>query len=339
MRPQHEKPTSEQPPKLIDNFGRVMNYLRLAVTDRCNLRCVYCMPEKGIDWIPREEILTYEEMYRVVRLFVEMGVTKVRLTGGEPFLRKGLMDFIAWIGELPHLKRIHVTTNGVLTAPFVPRLKEIGIGSINLSLDTLRPDRFFQIARRNAFHAVMETFHRILEYEIPLKVNMVVYEGLNEDEIVPIAQLAENHPIEVRFIEQMPFNGNGGFRHIRFSWKKILETLESAFPGMERVGDHASTATLFRVPGFRGRLGIIGGYSRVFCDSCSRIRVTPRGMMKTCLYDNGVLDLKRLMRSGASDEQIKQAIREKILDRAENGFEAEKRVRRVNADSMATIGG
>lgn len=339
MRPQYGKPASEASPKLIDNFGRVMNYLRLAVTDRCNLRCVYCMPEKGIDWIPRQEILTYEEMYRVVRLFVEMGVTKVRLTGGEPFLRKGLIDFITWIGELPGLKRIHVTTNGVLTAPFVPRLKEIGIGSINLSLDTLRPDRFFQIARRNAFHEVMETFHCILEYEIPLKVNMVVYEGLNEDEIIPLARLAETHSIEVRFIEQMPFNGNGGFRHIRFSWKKILQTLESAFPGMERVVDPSSTAALFRVPGFRGRLGIIGGYSRVFCDSCSRIRVTPRGMMKTCLYDNGVLDLKQLMRSGASDAQIQQAIREKILDRAENGFEAEKRARRMNADSMATIGG
>ncbi len=335
----HNKTPDSPPPKLIDNFGREMNYLRLAVTDRCNLRCVYCMPEKGIDWIPREAILTYEEMHRLVRLFVELGVTKVRLTGGEPFLRKNLVEFLARIRQLPGLRHIHVTTNGVLTAPHVPRLKEIGITSINLSLDTLRPERFFRIARRNEFGAVMETFHRILEYGIPLKLNMVVYEGLNEDEIVPIARLAEKYPVEVRFIEQMPFNGNGGFRRIRFSWKTILETLKTAFPGMEPLAPGHSTAAVYRVAGFRGRLGIIGGYSRVFCETCSRIRVTPRGVMKTCLYDNGVLDLKRLMRAGASDRVIQQAIRETILHRAANGFEAEKRAPRIHSDSMATIGG
>lgn len=326
-------------PPLVDSFDRRMNYLRLAVTDRCNLRCHYCMPVKGLDWIPRPQIMTYEEMHRLVKLFVEMGVEKLRLTGGEPFLRTDLIHFLREITALPGLTSVHITTNGVLTAPFVPALKEMGIAGLNLSLDTLNRERFRAIAHRDAFSSVLKTFHCIREYEIPLKINMVVMEGINTDEIIPISRLAENNPIEVRFIEQMPFNGNGGLGKTRWNWEAILQVLKTHYPTLRGINQKDSTARVYRIPGFVGTLGIIGGYSRIFCSTCSRIRVTPRGLLKTCLYDRGVLNVKEMMRQGKDDASIQQAIRQQVLRRAENGFEAEKRSREAQSVSMATIGG
>ena len=331
---------------LIDTFGRVHNNLRISVTDRCNIRCFYCMPEEGIDYLPRKELLTYEEMERIVQLFASLGIDKVRITGGEPFLRKGMMEFLERLSQTEGLKKLNITTNGTLTAGLVPDLKRIGITSVNLSLDSLDPAHFFQITRRDSFPQVMQTFEALLENGIPTKINTVVMAGRNIEDIVPMAELAREHPVGVRFIEEMPFNGSGsnsGSGNMgTWDYPKILDHLRRHFPGLQKIKDAPnSTSFNYRIPGFRGTVGIIAAYSRLFCGSCNRIRLTPQGMLKTCLYDDGVFNLRDLIRAGASNEQLADTLLNALGNRAKDGFEAERR-RNFGlpvSESMATIGG
>jgi cyclic pyranopterin phosphate synthase len=314
---------------LYDNHGRQINYVRLAVTDRCNLRCFYCMPEEGITYIDKHELLSYEEMIRLVQLLVDMGIDKVRITGGEPFVRRDMMDFLRHIGQIPGLRQINITTNGTTTAPLVPELKAIGIKSVNLSMDTLDPDRFFAITRRNVFKEVMNTFHALLEHGIKTKINAVVMDGKNIDDLIPMAELTKDYPVSVRFIEEMPFNGEGShYATLEWNHRRILEHLRGAFPN-------------FQVPGFKGDIGIIAAYSRTFCGTCNRIRVTPQGGLKTCLYDTGVFNVRDLMREGATDAQIRDTFLVALGNRAKDGWEAEKN-RNFGlpvSESMSTIGG
>jgi cyclic pyranopterin phosphate synthase len=329
-------------PNLYDNHGRLINYLRLAVTDRCNLRCFYCMPEEGIEYVPRQELMTYEEMLRIVRLLSGMGIEKLRITGGEPFVRRDMMDFLGEISRLDQLRQIHITTNGTLTAPLVPALKKLGIRSVNLSLDTLDSERFFQITRRDEFDQVMSTLEQLLEHRIPTKINAVVMQGKNDTDLLPLALLTKDLPVGVRFIEEMPFNGAGAhYDKLWWSHRRILDVLQAHFPGLEKMPDPPfSTSANYRVPGHKGSLGIIAAYSRTFCGTCNRLRLTPQGMLKTCLYDEGVFNIKNLLRAGASDEQVRSAFLDALGHRAKDGFEAEQR--RFGApvtESMATIGG
>ena len=328
---------------LYDNHGRPITYLRLAVTDRCNLRCFYCMPAEGIDYVPRKELMSYEEMERTVRLFAGLGIDKVRITGGEPFLRKGMFGFLERLSQIEGLKKLNITTNGTLTAGLVPELKRIGIGTVNLSLDSLDPQRFADITRRDTFPQVMDTFHQLLAHGITTKINTVVMAGRNIDDIVPMAELAREHPVGIRFIEEMPFNGSGsGDSFGLWDFPKILEHLRQHFPGIEKIEDEPhSTSFNYKIPGFRGEVGIIAAYSRLFCGSCNRIRLRPQGTLKTCLYDHGVFNLRDLMRSGASDGQLTDALKAAIGRRAKDGFEAEKRrgFGLPVSESMATIGG
>jgi cyclic pyranopterin phosphate synthase len=301
------------------------------------------MPEEGIEYVPRQELMTYEEMLRIVRLVVKMGVEKLRITGGEPFVRKDMMDFLFAISRLEGLRQIHITTNGTLTAPLVPELKKIGIRSVNLSLDTLDRERFFQITRRDEFGNVMSTLEQLLLHGISTKINAVVMEGKNDDELVSLAQLTKDDPVGVRFIEEMPFNGEGAhYQRLWWNHRRILETLKNTFPTLEKIPDPPySTSYNYQIPGYRGTIGIIAAYSRTFCGTCNRLRLTPQGVLKTCLYDDGVFNIKNLLREGASDEQAQQAILEATNHRAKDGFEAEKR-RNFGlpvSESMATIGG
>ena len=328
---------------LYDNHGRPINYVRLAVTDRCNLRCFYCMPEEGIQYMPRQELLTYEEMERLMHLFCSLGIKKIRITGGEPFLRKGMLEFMERLSQIPGLEQLHVTTNGTLTKDIVPELKRIGIQSVNLSLDSLDPERFFEITRRRSFDAVMETFEQLLAYDIPTKINTVVMVGRNIDDIIPLVNLAKHHPVGVRFIEEMPFNG--GTEHAGeniWDYRQILDHIRATYPQLEKLQDPKhSTSLNYQIPGFQGTIGVIAAYSRLFCGSCNRIRLTPQGMLKTCLYDDGVFNLKNLIRQGGDDEHLKTALLEALGNRAKNGFEAEQR-RQFGfpaSESMATIGG
>lgn len=328
---------------IYDNHGRPLNYLRLAVTDRCNLRCFYCMPAEGIKYLPKKELLTFEEIERLVSMMAAMGISKVRLTGGEPFVRNDLMQLIRRIVEIPGIRDLHITTNGILTAPHIPELKRLGIASVNLSLDTLNRERFKQITLRDEFDNTFKTLNLLLEHNIPVKINAVVMEGKNTEDILPMIELTKEHPVSVRFIEEMPFNGEGShYPKLTWTYNKILEHIRSQHPGIEKIRDDAhSTSYNYRIPGYAGDVGVIAAFSRTFCGTCNRIRVTAQGILKTCLYDNGVMNIRDLMRSGANNEEVRSKLIAAFNQRAANGFEAEQK--RTNHqqvhESMSTIGG
>ncbi len=327
---------------LYDNHGRIVNYLRLAVTDRCNLRCFYCMPEEGIRYVPKHDLLSYEEMLRIVSLLAAMGISKVRITGGEPFVRKDMLYFLKSLTQIRGIDAVHITTNGTLTAPLIPDLQAIGIRSVNLSLDTLDRERFFCITRRDVFDDVMASFDALVSTAIPLKLNMVVMDGMNTEDILPMAVLARDHAVGVRYIEEMPFNGSGA-RSAGITWdhRRILATLRESYPEIERLADPPhSTSMNYRIPGFRGTVGIIAAYSRTFCGTCNRLRITPTGLLKTCLYDAGVFNVRDLLRQGANDAEVRTAFLDALSHRAKDGYEAESHLRSIPVtESMATIGG
>ncbi len=300
------------------------------------------MPAEGIHYLPQKELLTYEEIVRLVSLLHTLGIRKVRLTGGEPFVRTDLMKLINRLAEIPGLE-LHLTTNGVLTAPHLPALKNAGIASVNLSLDTLDAARFMQITRRDEFANTMATLHGLLELGIPVKINAVVMDGKNTDDIIPLVELTKHHAVDVRFIEEMPFNG--GDRHytqLPWTYTRIVEHVRAHYPLLHKVNDpENTTAYHYAIPGHEGRVGVIAAYSRTFCGTCNRIRVTAQGGLKTCLYDNGVLDIKALIRTGASDDVLRGELLRVFRQRPKDGFEAEaQRAGHEPAhESMSTIGG
>ncbi|MCC6279693.1 MAG: GTP 3',8-cyclase MoaA [Saprospiraceae bacterium] len=327
---------------LLDNHNRPINYLRLAVTDRCNLRCHYCMPEHGLQWLSRADLLSYEEMLRLCRILIGLGINKVRITGGEPFVRKDLMKFLTELSRIEGLQQINLTTNGVVTAPLVPELKKIGIRSVNLSLDTLDRERFFQITRRDELPQVMATMDALLQHDIVVKINAVVMDGQNTDDIVPLAKMTKDLPVDVRFIEEMPFNGGDHFNaRPLWDYTRILDTLRQEWPDLEKIPDPPfSTSMNYQIPGHAGTVGIIAAWSRTFCGTCNRIRVTPQGVLKTCLYDHGVLNLRDLMREGLCDAALTDHLLLAFNHRHKNGWDAEEARRGVPVEeSMATIGG
>lgn len=324
---------------LLDNHQRPIHYVRLAVTDRCNLRCFYCMPEEGINFLPKPHLLSFEEMLRLLRIMAEMGIRKVRITGGEPLVRKELPMFLEELVQIPGIEEVHMTTNGVLTAPLVPRLKEMGIKSINLSLDTLDRERFKEMTRRDELPKVLETLDALLEHAIPTKINAVILKGRNDQDILPMVEMTQKLPVSVRFIEEMPFNGKGdndGFLSFLDMERKIREQ----YPGLEKLPDPPnSTSYNYKIPGFEGNIGLIAAFSRTFCGTCNRIRITPTGTLKTCLYDDGVLNIRDLLRKETDNPIIKENLLYAFKNRPKNGFEAEKNRAYKVKESMTTIGG
>jgi len=301
------------------------------------------MPEEGLDWLSRTELMSYEEMLRMCQLMVQMGIEKIRITGGEPFVRKDIMQLLSRIADIDGLKDITITTNGVLTAPHISDLKALGVKSINLSLDTLDAGRFFAITRRDEFAAVMNTLDELLKHDFEVKINAVVMDGKNTQDIAPMVALTKDLPVSVRFIEEMPFNGEShNYTGLKWDYLRILDEIKVHHPTIKKLDDEAySTSYNYQISGHKGTIGIIAAYSRTFCGTCNRIRVTPQGALKNCLYDDGVLNIKDLMRTGASDEQIKQELLKAFNHRPLDGWEAE-RLRREQAgihESMATIGG
>jgi cyclic pyranopterin phosphate synthase len=326
---------------IYDNHGRLINYLRLAVTDRCNLRCFYCMPQDGLDWLPKKELMSYEEMLRICSLLAGIGIEKVRITGGEPFVRKDLIFFLESLVRIKGIKEVSLTTNGILTAGYIPQLKRLGIHSVNLSIDTLDRNRFFSITRRDELPRVLNTLDRLLSHEMDVKLNAVVMEGKNTEDIIPLVRLTKHLPVSVRFIEEMPFNGDGHqpsgiiWNHIR-----ILEKIKEHFPRIQKKKDPPfSTSVNYEIPEHKGTVGIIAAYTRSFCGTCNRIRITPQGILKTCLYDNGVLNINDLLRDGFTDKEIGRSILRSFNRRASNGWEAEKNLINSSHPSMAAIGG
>jgi molybdenum cofactor biosynthesis protein A len=328
---------------LTDNHGRKLNYMRLAVTDRCNLRCFYCMPEDGLNWLSRTELMSYEEMLRASKMLVKMGIEKIRITGGEPFVRKDIMQLLTGLSKIDGLKELSMTTNGVLTAPHVAEMKALGIKSVNLSLDTLDANRFFTITRRDEFANVMHTLDELLKHDIEVKINAVVMDGKNTQDILPMVELTKDLPVSVRFIEEMPFNGDGhAYGGLKWDYVRILNEIESRYPTIKKLADPAySTSYNYQIPGHKGTVGIIAAYSRTFCGTCNRIRITPEGTLKNCLYDDGVLNIKDLMRSDLDDAALEQNLLNAFNHRPADGWEAERlRIEQTGVhESMATIGG
>jgi cyclic pyranopterin phosphate synthase len=301
------------------------------------------MPEEGIHYLPKKELLTFEEIIRLVTIAAELGISKLRLTGGEPFVRNDLMQLIRKLVTIPGINDLHLTTNGILTEPHIPELKSLGIASVNLSLDTLDKERFKAITRRDEFDQTMRTLKSLLAHQIPLKINTVVMDGKNTMDIAPLAALTRDEDIAVRFIEEMPFNGDArSTPTLVWNHKRIHDHLLQHFPGMYKVSDpENSTAFHYQIPGHRGQVGIIAAWTRTFCGTCNRIRVTAQGVLKTCLYDSGVLNIKNLLRSGVDDEGIKEHLLSAFNHRPRNGFEAEanRDNREISYESMSTIGG
>ena len=301
------------------------------------------MPEEGIHYLPKKELLTFEEIIRLVSVMATMGISKVRLTGGEPFVRNDLMQLIRSMVEIPGIKDLHLTTNGILTAPHIPELKRLGIASVNFSLDTLNKERFKIITRRDEFDNTIRTLNLLLEHGIPVKINAVVMDGKNIDDLIPLAQLTREKNLSVRFIEEMPFNG--GEKHgeqLIWNHRRIHAHLHTAFPDMYKISDpENSTAFHYKIPGHEGTIGIIAAFTRTFCGTCNRIRVTAQGTLKTCLYDHGVLDIKTLLRSGITDEALQNHLLKAFSQRPKDGFEAEatRKDHQSAFESMSTIGG
>ena len=326
---------------LIDNFGRQISYVRLAVTDRCNLRCQYCMPAQGIDIVPRKELLTYKEMYRIIRVLTELGVNKVRLTGGEPFARKDFMSFLEMLSYNDLLDTINITTNGALVSKHIKNLERLEkIKTINLSLDSLHVDKFAKITRRDVFPEVYKTFELLEKSRLNLKLNVVVQSGFNTDEIIDFVALTKEKNIAVRFIEEMPFNGKGQ-RNTQEVWNynKILNEIQSNYNVTQLISEKSSTSRNFSVEGHIGTVGIIPAFTRTICNDCNRIRVTSTGTFKNCLFDDGVFNLRDFIRNGASNEDLKELFLSLIKEKPENGFVAEANRKGNVTESMSTIGG
>jgi cyclic pyranopterin phosphate synthase len=328
--------------KLVDNFGRQMEYVRLAVTDRCNLRCQYCMPAQGIDIVPRKELLTFKEMYRLIRVLTELGVTKVRLTGGEPFVRKDFVGFLEMLSHNDLLEAINITTNGALIAQHIDRIEKLGnVKDINLSIDSLNREKFAKITRRDAFPEVYKTLELLEKSSLNLKLNVVVQSGFNTDEIVDFARFTKDKKVAVRFIEEMPFNGKGQ-REMEENWtfKRILEELKTEFDLKEVVSEKSSTSRNYSIENHLGTVGIIPAFTRTICNNCNRIRITSTGTFKNCLFDDGVFNLRNFIREGASNDDLKELFLSLVKAKPANGFIAEANRKDGGAsESMSTIGG
>ncbi|GAA4295543.1 GTP 3',8-cyclase MoaA [Nibribacter koreensis] len=327
-------------PLLIDKYGRQLTYLRLSVTDRCNFRCYYCMPEEGMNFAARQELLSFEELYQLSALFCSLGVNKIRITGGEPFVRAGIMPFLRKLSQLPGLEEITVTSNGSLNAKQIKTLQEIGIRKINISLDSLDRDRFFKITRRDSFEAVYASIFQLLESGFEVKLNCVVAENKNVQDILPFVELTKHYSLAVRFLEEMPFNGGDTFQPPQWSHREIYQHIANHYPGLQKLeSEPSSTSVNYRVSGYAGSFGIIPSFSRTFCGTCNRIRLGATGELRTCLYGPPATNLRDLLRAGHSQEQLTNEILEAVSHREQDGFAAEASHGQAVHASMSVLGG
>jgi cyclic pyranopterin phosphate synthase len=287
-----------------DSFGREINYLRISVTDLCNLRCRYCMPQEGIPKLPHENVLSVEEIETLAKAFVNLGINKIRLTGGEPLVRRGILDIVERIGKLEGVKDFAITTNGVLLKNLAQELKNRGLKRVNISLDTLKEEKYKYITRIGNIKDVLEGIEAAKKAELtPIKINTVLVRGFNDDEIEDLARLTEREEIDVRFIELMPIGEalkNESIKYI--SNQIVLEKLPELIP-LEKK-DPSSPAVYYKLPDAKGRIGLINPISCKFCKYCNRVRLTAQGKMKLCLHSDEEVDLKEALRKGQDIESI-----------------------------------
>ena len=293
---------------LRDSFGRKVDYLRLSVTDRCDLRCVYCMPPEGIPLKPVSEILAYDELVRTVRVAVALGVRKVRITGGEPLVRRGIVPFVGRVARVRGVLDLGMTTNGTTLAEMAAPLREAGLSRVNVSLDTIRRDRYAEITRRDALPRVLSGIEAAVRAGLsPVKINVVLLHGLLPADVDDFLALAQEMPVEVRFIERMPIGCSPSEAFL--SAVGVRDRILS-LPGVrETRNGEPSSAVTYDVPGFAGKAGIISPVSRKFCERCNRLRVTADGRLRGCLFARETLDLRGVLRSGRGDEAVADLLR------------------------------
>jgi cyclic pyranopterin phosphate synthase len=299
---------SEVPRPLVDSFGRVHRDLRISVTDRCNFRCTYCMPEEGMTWLPKAEVLTFEELERVARVLVEQhGIESIRLTGGEPTVRAHLPVLVGKLASLP--VDLALTTNGATLRTVAPGLAEAGLRRVNVSLDSLRPERFAELTRRDQLTDVLDGIDAALEAGLtPVKVNVVVVRGVNDDEIVDLARFGRDRGVTVRFIEWMPLDGGDAWTNEQVvTQAEIVDRIAEVFP-LDPVQRGSEPAERFRYRDGGGEVGIIPSVTRPFCEQCDRIRLTADGQLRSCLFSLQDHDLRTVLRSGGTDSDISDAI-------------------------------
>lgn len=301
--------------QLIDGHGRPISDVRISVTDRCNFRCQYCMPAEGLPWLDREDILTFEEIHRLVGLLASMGVASARLTGGEPLVRKDLPLLVKMLAGTPGLDDLALTTNGYLLERDAEALVRAGINRFNVSIDSLERDRFYQLTRRDSLAQVLRGLEVLASFPEahPIKVNAVALKGVTEQEILPFAKFAMEHPYEVRFIEFMPLDADRSWSSEQvLSGKEIRSILSAHYELVEIPREESATARVFTFADGQGRLGFIDPVSEPFCSDCNRIRITAEGRLRTCLFSIGETDLREPMRAGASDDDLEELIRNAV---------------------------
>jgi len=330
---------------MIDSHNREVNYLRISVTDRCNLRCVYCMPKEGLSLLGHDDILRYEEILRVLRAAVGLGIVKARVTGGEPLVRRGLIQFLGRISAIPGIIDTSITTNGILLGDMAEDLLRAGVSRVNVSLDSLKPERYAEITRGGDVKKVMDGIaaaHRAGLY--PIKINMVPLKGMNEEEILDFARLTVNLPYQVRFIELMPFEKSRADFENGYLSNELVENRIREVYELEEIntgrGRADGPAKMFRIKGAVGEIGFISSISEHICSSCNRLRLTAEGHLRSCLFSDEEIDLKTPLRDGCSDEELTRLISQSIARKPEqtklaHGNPALKKC----AKAMSSIGG
>jgi GTP 3',8-cyclase len=326
---------------LLDNYNRTINYLRLSITDRCNLRCRYCMPEEGVELVEHSDLLTYEEIVKVIEVFAGNGIQKIRVTGGEPLVRRGAVDLVQRITKIKGIKDLSLTTNGVLLKEYAEALVAAGLRRINISLDTLKPDRFAYITRRDRFEEVWEGIEEALRHGLsPIKVNVVVIKGLNDDEIKDFARLSLTYPLHIRFIEFMPLGeGNGWIGREAVPSSRIMEEIKE-IGELIPLGPHANggPARRYYIKGGKGEIGFISPISSHFCAQCNRLRLTPDGKIRTCLFSDEEIDLKAALRRAESEATIKEILYQALQIKPERHWIGDMRFKKCQR-GMYAIGG
>lgn len=297
---------------MVDQHGRKIDYMRISVTDRCNLRCVYCMPEEGVECIAHREILTYEEMLRIVAIASDLGISKIKITGGEPLVRRGIVDFIRMIKQTKGIENVTLTTNGLKFVELGTALADAGIDGVNFSLDSLDADNYKEITRVDALDKVMKAIALSLQLGLKTKINCVPIAKHNRSEWIALATLAKKYPLSVRFIEAMPIGLGRNFESVENS--RMLHELAEAFgqPKQLDISQGNGPARYYDFPGFKGSIGLISAISESFCADCNRVRLTADGTLKPCLCYSEGLSLKPLLRSDTSDQKLKETIRDVI---------------------------
>ena len=332
---------------LQDRFGRVFDYLRIAVTDRCNLRCVYCMPERGVDFVRHDRLLRTNEILRVIRVASKLGVSKVRYTGWEPLVRNDILELVEGAVRTKGIRTVHLTTNGMLLPALAEPLRRVGLHGVNVSLDTLDPERFSKCTRRTGLEQVLTGLEAVLALRFPsVKVNVVAMRGFNDDEMSAFVELTREAPITVRFIELMPFDASQIWRTGRFlGMERMLAGFTQLYPQCEVVDGSSTEHMTFRVPGCAGSVAFIPSYTRDFCNDCTRIRLTADGRIRNCLYSEEEFGILGHLRQGGTDGDITQTLKDAMWAKPEDGRAAQQQASTRQGpdgrirESMAQIGG